>query len=65
MPADQIRHVGNAAGAGAALALTDAGEDALEAFDKKCTYLELSSSHEFMENYVDYMAFDEDDEDEE
>ena len=33
---------------------------ALAAFDRKCTYLELSSSKEFMENYVEYMAFDED-----
>ena len=32
----------------------------LAAFDQKCTYLELSSSKEFMENYVEYMAFDED-----
>lgn len=54
---EKIVHVGNAAGAGAALALTDAGEAALAAFDEKCSYLELSSSHEFMENYVDYMAF--------
>ena len=58
VPAEKITNVGNAAGAGAALTLTDAGEAALEAFNGKCTYLELSSSHEFMENYVDYMAFD-------
>lgn len=60
VPIDKIVHVGNAAGAGAALSLAEAGEAALDAFDKKCTYLELSSSKEFMENYVDYMAFDED-----
>ena len=44
----------------AALALTDAGEAALAAFNEKCSYLELSSSHEVMENYVDYMAFGDD-----
>ena len=60
VPLEKIVHVGNAAGAGAVLALADVGEQALEAFDQKCTYLELSSSKEFMENYVDYMAFDED-----
>lgn len=60
VPLEKISNVGNAAGAGAALALTDAGEAALEEFNLKCTYLELSSSHEFMENYVDYMAFGED-----
>ena len=54
---DKIVHVGNAAGAGAALALTAKGEAALEEFNKKCSYLELSSSPEFMENYVEYMAF--------
>ncbi len=59
VPIEKIRHVGNAAGAGAVLALTEDGERALEAFNEKCTYLELSSSHEFMENYVDYIAFDE------
>ena len=60
VPLEKIVHVGNAAGAGAALALADIGEENLAAFDKKCTYLELSSSKEFMENYVEYMAFDED-----
>ena len=60
VPIEKIVHVGNAAGAGAALALAAAGEADLAAFDKKCTYLELSSSKEFMENYVEYMAFDED-----
>jgi len=59
VPLEKISHVGNAAGAGAALCLTDAGEAVLEQFNEKCTYLELSSSREFMENYVDYMAFDE------
>jgi len=60
VPLEKIIHVGNAAGAGAALALSGSGEADMAEFTKKCTYLELSSSHEFMENYVDYMAFDED-----
>ena len=57
VPPEKIVHVGNAAGAGAVLALTAEGEAQLNAFDKKCSYLELSSSPEFMENYVEYMAF--------
>ena len=60
VPIEKIVHVGNAAGAGAALALADVGEENLAAFDRKCTYLELSSSREFQGNYVDCMAFDED-----
>ncbi len=60
VPIEKIVHVGNAAGAGAALALSAEGEKNLADFDRKCTYLELSSSKEFMENYVEYMAFDED-----
>ncbi len=60
VPIEKIIHVGNAAGAGAALALADVGEENLAAFDRKCTYLELSSSKEFQGNYVDCMAFDED-----
>ncbi len=54
---DRIRHVGNAAGAGAALALTEKGRDEMEVFTKEVSYLELSSSSEFMENYVEYMSF--------
>ena len=60
MPIERIVHVGNAAGAGAALALAEIGEKNLAEFDKKCTYLELSSSKEFMENYVEYMALGDD-----
>ena len=59
IPPDRIRHVGNAAGMGAALALTDAGEHALLAFTKRCEYLELSSSKEFMDRYIEYMFFGE------
>ena len=57
VPLEKIRHVGNAAGAGAALSLPKAGEAALNAFNKKCSYLELSGSSEFNENYLEYMAF--------
>jgi uncharacterized 2Fe-2S/4Fe-4S cluster protein (DUF4445 family) len=60
VPPEKISHVGNAAGAGAINALLPAGETALAAFTKKCGYLELSSSREFNENYLEYMAFDED-----
>jgi len=54
-----IRHVGNAAGAGASQALTPEGEMRLAAMGRNCSYLELSSSAEFMDNYVEFMAFDE------
>ena len=54
---EKIRHVGNAAGAGATLCLTDAGVQRLRALNEKCSYLELSGSPEFMEYYVEYMAF--------
>ena len=53
-----IRHVGNAAGAGAVIALTEDGRKAMEEFTKEVGYLELSSSSEFMENYVEYMGFE-------
>lgn len=56
---DRTRHVGNSAGAGAALAL-DAGQRAqLQAITDKCTYLELSASAMFMEKYIECMVFDE------
>ena len=55
---DIIRHVGNAAGAGAVIALTEDGRKAMEEFTKEVGYLELSSSSEFMENYVEYMGFE-------
>ena len=60
VPIGKIVHVGNAAGAGAVLTLTAQGEADLAAFSETCAYLELSSSQEFNENYLEYMAFGED-----
>ena len=57
----RIEHVGNAAGAGAALALTPAGRDRLAALTARCGYLELSSARDFMDRYIDCMLFDEED----
>lgn len=57
--AARIRHVGNAAAAGAALALTPAGEARLAAFAEKLAYLELSADRTFMDRYIDCMMFDE------
>lgn len=57
----RIRHVGNAASAGAALALSPEGEARLAAFAEKLSYLELSTEREFMDRYVESMMFDEDD----
>ena len=54
---ERIRHVGNSAGAGAALTLTPEGRRALEEFAQRCSYLELSSSRAFSEHFMDYMAF--------
>ena len=59
--AGRIRHVGNAASAGAALALTPEGEARLAAFGEKLSYLELSAEREFMDCYIECMMFDEDD----
>lgn len=58
VPPERIRHVGNAAGAGAALALTEEGRDRLRRLTERCEYLELSASRRFMEEYVERMAFD-------
>lgn len=57
VPPSRIRHVGNAAGAGASAALTTEGQHALEQVTALCSYLELSTSSEFMENYIEYMSF--------
>jgi uncharacterized 2Fe-2S/4Fe-4S cluster protein (DUF4445 family) len=56
---ERIRHVGNAAGAGAALALSDARRTALQAFSALCTYHELSSSRRLRKKYVESMYFEE------
>ena len=57
VPLALIRHVGNAAGAGASLALQASGLRALEETTSLCSYLELSTSSEFMDNYIEYMSF--------
>lgn len=57
VPSALIRHAGNTAGAGAAIALTSDGTHKLTHMTELCTYLELSTSGEFMDNYIEYMAF--------
>ena len=52
-------HAGNTAGAGAALALTGPARDELSKLAGRCEYLELSGSGDFMEKYIECMAFDE------
>lgn len=56
---DRISHVGNTAGKGAALCLTPAGRERLAALTEKCGYLELSSSPDFNDNYIEAMMFEE------
>ena len=63
VPMERIRHVGNAAGAGAALALSMSERVAMESFSTRCSYHELSGSALFTELYVEHMAFEEDEED--
>ena len=58
VPPERIIHAGNAAGAGAAMALTPAGTARLRALTARCGYLELSSARDFMDRYVDCMMFD-------
>jgi len=60
VPVERIEHVGNAAGAGAALALTKEGRAGIEALNEKCRYFELSGSPLFRDLYVDCMAFETD-----
>lgn len=57
--ASKTRHIGNAAGMGAALALDPAGQRQLEALAARCGYHELSGSALFNEYYLEAMAFDE------
>jgi uncharacterized 2Fe-2S/4Fe-4S cluster protein (DUF4445 family) len=52
IPRERIRHVGNSAGAGAALAHAPPRRSEMEAFTPLCTYHELSSSRPFMDNYL-------------
>lgn len=56
---EKTKHVGNSAGAGAALALGEESRQELSRLTERCEYLELSSSALFMEKYIDYMVFDE------
>ena len=58
VPFERIVHVGNAAGAGAALALTEEGRKGIEKLNGTCRYFELSGSALFRDYYVDYMAFE-------
>ena len=55
----RARHVGNAAGAGAALALDVERRRRLEKFSAGCSYHELSGSPVFNEFYIESMPFDE------
>lgn len=56
---DRISHVGNSAGKGAALCLHPDMRERLTALWKKCGYLELSSSADFNDNYIEAMMFEE------
>ena len=56
---EKTKHVGNSAGAGAALALGEPEREKLREFSDRCRYYELSSSSIFMEKYIECMAFDE------
>lgn len=56
-------HIGNSAGAGAALVLDPESVRTLDDISSGCEYIELSSSAEFMSNYLSCMVFDEDRED--
>ena len=60
VPVERIEHVGNAAGAGAALALTKEGRAGIAKLNETCKYFELSGSPLFRELYVDCMAFETD-----
>lgn len=59
IPLDRIHHVGNAAGSGAAWALVPERRALLEDFTKLCSYHELSASRLFMDSYMEYIIFDE------
>ncbi|HHU21864.1 MAG TPA: DUF4445 domain-containing protein [Clostridiales bacterium] len=55
----KTHHVGNSAGAGAAMALDMANRELLKEITAKCEYLELSASSLFYEKYIEVMTFDE------
>ena len=52
-----MRVVGNTAAEGAILALVQDEQSAIEAIRDACLYVELSTSPDFMENYVNNMMF--------
>ena len=54
----KTKHVGNSAGAGAAMALVDSNRQLLREITAKCEYLELSASSLFYEKYIEVMTFD-------
>ena len=56
---EKTRHVGNSAGLGAALCLTDCGREGVRRAAARCRYLELSGARDFDERFVDAMFFDE------
>ncbi len=59
----KARAVGNSAGEGAsAILISSEARDNLKEVMEKCEYVELSTSANFNEHYVDQMTFDEDDE---
>ncbi|MGI5935727.1 MAG: ASKHA domain-containing protein [Oscillospiraceae bacterium] len=55
----KTKHVGNSAGAGAAMALVDSNRQLLREITAKCEYLELSASALFYEKYIEAMTFNE------
>lgn len=60
--ARRTRHIGNAAGMGAALTLDPGQQRRLEALAARCDYHELSGSPLFNDHYLDAMSFDGDEE---
>lgn len=55
----KTRHIGNSAGAGAAMALCPGSRNALRQIADRCRYMELSGSSLFTGRYIDAMMFDE------
>lgn len=57
IPGTIVRQAGNAAAKGAAMLLESGTEEKLRSLAEKCTYIDLSSSGEFSENYISYLNF--------
>lgn len=57
IPEEKIRQVGNAAARGAALLLQSGEAERLAAFAEKFSYVDLSSTKEFSEKYIQYLNF--------